>query len=147
LCAQHRIIDGGRPATLTGPTLTSQVTNSGWSIRARTALRDRLELFIAYAEYVRVCAAHEIIDEDAFDALLGLLHTRGLVLHYANDPSLWDVVVLQPEWLTSAISQVLDDDETRRADGVLEHVRVVKIWQVGRTASPTPIGSAATCSG
>jgi len=58
------------------------------------------------------------------------------VLHYANDPSLWDVVVLQPEWLTSAISQVLDDDETRRADGVLEHVRLVKIWQVGPDGQP-----------
>jgi internalin A len=38
-------------------------------------------------------------------------------------------VVLNPEWLTKAISYVLRDDPTRNSGGVLEHKRLQKIWQ------------------
>ena len=38
-------------------------------------------------------------------------------------------VVLNPEWLTTAISYVLRDDPTREAGGILDHTRLRYIWQ------------------
>jgi internalin A len=98
-------------------------------IRVRDALRDRQDLYIPYAQFVLICTEYGITDPDEADAVLELLHTRGQLLHYASDPSLRDVVVLQPEWLTNAVSRILDDPLTRRDGGILDHARLGKLWQ------------------
>ena len=45
------------------------------------------------------------------------MHDLGLVIYYDEDEGLKDVVVLNPEWLTKAISYVLDDRVTADAEG------------------------------
>ena len=57
------------------------------------------------------------------------MHDLGHIVYYGDDDGLKDIVVLNPEWLTRAISHVLDDKATRDADGVLAHVRLREIWQ------------------
>jgi internalin A len=56
-------------------------------------------------------------------------HDLGHIIYYGDDDGLRDVVVLDPEWLTQAISYVLDDKATRRGGGVLDHARLRDIWQ------------------
>jgi hypothetical protein len=56
------------------------------------------------------------------------MHDLGLIIYYAEDEGLRDIVVLNPEWLTKATSDVLEDDATRQAGGMLEHARLKTIW-------------------
>jgi hypothetical protein len=58
------------------------------------------------------------------------MHDLGYVIYFAEDEGLRDVIVLNPEWLTKAISYVLEDIPTRRADGILDHARLKEIWQL-----------------
>lgn len=50
------------------------------------------------------------------------------MIYYAEDEGLKDIVVLNPEWLTKAISYVLEGDLTRQAGGILDHERLKDIW-------------------
>src|SRR5262249_43399348 len=44
------------------------------------------------------------------------------------DPLLQDVVVLKPDWLATAISFVLDDKQTRGANGLVNFARLRQLW-------------------
>jgi internalin A len=113
------------------PQMGEQVSRR-WTV-GRDRLLARSEPQLAYQAYVEVCAEHGV-QADQANALLGLLHRGGQLLHYAHDPDLDQVVILQPEWLTKAISYVLQDPPTKRV-GVLEHARLREIWQ----AYPAPL--------
>ena len=56
------------------------------------------------------------------------MHDLGLIVYYADDEGLREFVVLNPEWLTKAISYVLADKLTRDTGGVLDHARLKQIW-------------------
>ena len=59
------------------------------------------------------------------------MNDSGQIIYYGEDEGLQDFVVLNPEWLTQAISCVLRDDQTRQSDGILEHACLRTIWQAG----------------
>ncbi|MGH8884195.1 MAG: COR domain-containing protein [Egibacteraceae bacterium] len=102
-----------------------------WSrswIAARDEILARPEPQIPHDEFVAVCQQHTL-DTEATGTLASLLHDLGHVIYYGADEGLRDIVVLQPEWLTKAISYVLEDRPTRQAGGVLDHARLKDIWQ------------------
>jgi internalin A len=115
-----------------------QMVSTRW-IRARDEVTSTMRPQMAYTQYLEVCRRHAL-DEGAAAALARLLHERGVVIHYGDDDGLRDIIVVQPEWLTRAISYVLADAPTRRADGRLEHARLREIWQErtpGEAYAPT----------
>lgn len=61
--------------------------------------------------------------------LAKLMHDLGHIIYYGEDEGLKNIVVLNPEWLTKAISYVLEDKRTRDSAGVLDHARLREIWQ------------------
>ena len=109
------------------PQMGEQVSRR-W-VAARDQLLAHREPQLSYQACKEICAKQGV-GADQADALLGLLHLRGQLLHYANDPDLREVVVLQPDWLTRAISYVLEDLPTRQSGGVLAHARLREVWQV-----------------
>ena len=82
---------------------------------------------IWYAEFAEICQRHGLSDPET-STLAKLMHDLGLIIYYADDEGLRDIVVLNPEWLTKAISDVLEDGITKQADGKLEHARLKTIW-------------------
>lgn len=104
-----------------------QMVNTSW-LAARDDVTSTREPQMTYAHYAALCARHGL--EEAESAVLAkLLHERGVVIHYGDDDGLQDIVVVQPEWLTRAISYVLADARTKEAGGKLEHARLKEIWQ------------------
>ena len=106
-----------------------RVLPEAW-IRARDAIlaRATAEPQIPYAEFARSCAAHGLAEPEA--ALLAeLLHRLGQIVYHGGDDMLSDLVILNPEWLSKAIGQVLEDGPTREARGILDHARLPLIWQ------------------
>ena len=54
--------------------------------------------------------------------------TLGWVVYYADDEGLKNELVLHPQWLAKAIGFVLEDRDTDRLQGMLEHKRLRQIW-------------------
>ena len=83
---------------------------------------------IPYDQFTGICQEHQI-DGDEIVTLAELMHDLGQIIYYGDDEGLRDFVVLNPEWLTKAISYVLEDEPTRRSGGILEHARLAQIWE------------------
>jgi Leucine-rich repeat (LRR) protein len=83
---------------------------------------------IPFERFADICQ-RQGVDGDEILTLAELLHVLGQVIYYAEDEGLRDFVVLNPEWLTKAISYVLEDELTRKAGGILDHSRLREIWQ------------------
>jgi hypothetical protein len=49
-------------------------------------------------------------------------------IYYSDDPGLSDLVILKPDWLSTAISLVLDDPDTERAHGLVPHRHLPRLW-------------------
>ena len=74
-----------------------------------------------------IAKKHELTD-DAAEVWLNLLHDLGRIVYYGDNEGLRDIIVIRPEWLTVAISYVLEDKPTRVRGGFLEHARLPEIW-------------------
>jgi internalin A len=83
---------------------------------------------ISFEKFTAVCHRYDV-EKDQVGALSETLHLAGQIVHYSDDPTLKDFLVLNPEWLTKAIGYVLEDEETRQAGGILPHGRLRHIWQ------------------
>ena len=83
---------------------------------------------VSFAEFTEICERHGVPAGDV-PALAGLMHDLGQIVYYGDDFELRDIVVLNPQWLTRAVSAVLNDVPTRDADGVLSHARLAEIWR------------------
>ena len=88
----------------------------------------QVEPQILYEEFAIICERHEVIGQEIL-TLAELMHDLGHIIYYSEDEGLKDIVVLNPEWLTRAVSYVLEDKPTREAGGVLDHARLRGIWQ------------------
>lgn len=89
---------------------------------------------ISFEQFANLCRRH-LLEEDEIKPLAELLHDLGLIVYYGDDDGLQDIVVLSPEWLTKAIGYVLEDEDTRRSGGVLEHARLKEIWRIRQGAA------------
>jgi internalin A len=103
-----------------------QPLNTAWK-SARDAILARPEPQIPFDEFAQTCAEEEL-DDNATATLANMLHDLGNVVYYAEDEGLRDIMVLNPEWLTKAISYVLEDQSTEDTGGILDHVRLAQIW-------------------
>jgi internalin A len=83
---------------------------------------------IPYEGFTDRCRRYGLTDGDT-STLAGWLHDLGHIVYYGDDDGLKDLVVLNPEWLTKAISHVLEDKITRDNGGVLDHTRLKEIWR------------------
>ena len=97
-------------------------------VAAETALRGNAKRHLSLAEYSECCARNGVSEDIAKTALGGYLHDLGRILYYQDDDALSDFVVMKPNWLTRAVSRVLDDVPTREAGGVLAHADLPRIW-------------------
>jgi internalin A len=106
-----------------------QLISPRWiAAREQILARAQVDPQIRYEEFVEICMREKVTSQEVL-ALAKFMHTLGQIVHYDEDEGLRDIVVLNPEWLTKAISYVLEDKTTRDAAGVLDHVRLREIWQ------------------
>lgn len=83
---------------------------------------------IRYQEFVDICNNNDVTGPEVF-TLAELMHDLGHIIYYGEDEGLQDIVVLNPEWFTKAISYVLEDKTTKNAGGILDHARLRDVWQ------------------
>lgn len=83
--------------------------------------------YLSYSEFQQVCKRH-ILDDEAATLFIKIEHELGRLIHYANDDSLKDIIILKADWLSKAISFVLEDQEIKNQSGLIRHSRLWAIW-------------------
>jgi internalin A len=109
--------------------LMGQLWSPRWvAAREEILARGKSEPQIWYWQLAEICRRHGLSEPET-NTLSKLMHDLGLIVYYSDDDGLRDIVVLNPEWLTKAISDVLEDEATRKAGGILDHSRLGQIWE------------------
>ena len=93
----------------------------------KTQLEEMQRDYIAYSDYQKMCAAENIADDLSQQTLLGFLHDLGIVLHFHDHPILEDTNVLNPEWVTRGVYQILNSNELFQRKGELERTALDRI--------------------
>ena len=68
------------------------------------------------------------IEEAGFDNLAVFLSKLGIITHFPDCPDLYDFIVIKPQWLTKAVSLILEDNEVINSQGEVSHNRLRKLW-------------------
>ncbi len=100
--------------------------------RVREALEQDSRDFITLAQYLEICRQQGFERRDDMLQLSGYLHDLGICLHFQDDPTLKNTVVLKPAWGTSAVYRVLDDPAVIRARGRFTRADLARIWSEPR---------------
>jgi internalin A len=85
----------------------------------KAVLENKQEDYISYAEYKQLCKDNGVNDEKDQRTLLNFLHDLGVVLHFP-DPRLESTNILNPQWVTQAVYQILNAPILFRSKGVLD---------------------------
>ncbi len=86
----------------------------------KTRLEEMKQDYISYGNYQQMCQEEEVIDELSQQTLLGFLHDLGIVLHFHDHPLLEDTNVLNPEWVTRGVYQILNSYLLFQSKGELD---------------------------
>lgn len=96
--------------------------------RVRETFQTNDKAYLPYDEVIAICDRHGI-DKEQAELFLRISHTLGHIIHYHYDPILRDIVILKPDWLAKAISFVLDDETTRRRNGLVDFDHLSELWR------------------
>ena len=92
-----------------------------------TQLLNTGKAFLPKAKVLDYCYKYEMSEKEA-DLFITIYHRLGHFIHYGYDLTLKDIVILKPDWLATAISLVLDDEDTRKAHGLVSYSRLSQLW-------------------
>ncbi|MFZ1234262.1 MAG: leucine-rich repeat protein [Thiofilum sp.] len=84
---------------------------------------------ISFEKYSAICSEHAVEDEESQLVLSRYLHKLGSLLHFTDDPSLHNFIILNPQWAVDAVYSVLNNNEVARKDGYFSRAQVEAIWR------------------
>ncbi|WP_414545432.1 COR domain-containing protein [Nostoc sp. CCY0012] len=103
-------------------------------VRVRAALENYSRNYISLEEYCRLCRVNNLTDRTDMLRLSSYLHDLGICLHFQDDATLKHYVILKPEWGTTAVYKVLDNDTVKQNLGCFTRNDLENIWQDGEYA-------------
>lgn len=95
--------------------------------RFQESQRRAPEPYLEYREYLARAAEYGLTETSA-RTLATVATDLGHWCHYPNIPGLDQLVVLKGDWLSAAVSLVIDDAQTVRDHGLIEHSSLKEIW-------------------
>jgi internalin A len=106
------------------PQMGQKISSRWAAARDETAhlAQDRPQM--SFQDFAALCKRHQM-DRYETSTLAALMHDLGQIIYYGADEGLREFVVLNPEWLTKAISYVLRDEPTRDAGGPRRSTRSI----------------------
>jgi internalin A len=97
-------------------------------LRAATEVRSENANSISAPAFHDLLRKHKLNAENQ-QVLSRWLHELGDIVYFQDDRELNDVVLLQPDWVTATICQVLDSDVVNKEMGVLTRECMEEIWE------------------
>jgi C-terminal of Roc, COR, domain/Ras of Complex, Roc, domain of DAPkinase/Leucine rich repeat len=89
--------------------------------------RSQTDAWITYEQFQTLCTEQNV-DLALAKTYAAILNELGHLIHYSTDPILKDTVILKPEWLSKAISFVLEDKQVKDQNGLFRHDRLSELW-------------------
>lgn len=100
-----------------------------WVHAANALASHSMPPHIPAAQMRRIMSSAGVIHPDDQDALAQVLNYRGQILRYPDDPDLSDTIVLDPQWLNTQISRLLDGRALTERGGLLTQEDIHQAWQ------------------
>lgn len=98
------------------------------------SVKDRLATmqqdYLSYDEYVKLCQAEKIYEENSQRTLIGFMHDLGIALNFRDDPQrpqLAETNILNPEWVTQGVYKLLNDHTLAQQHGVLNTAQLPEL--------------------
>ncbi|MDF5725987.1 MAG: COR domain-containing protein, partial [Rhizonema sp. PD37] len=98
-------------------------------VRVRLALENDSRNYITQDEYYQLCKGNKLSDRERMLFLSRYLHDLGVFLHFQEDAILKHYVILKPEWGTTAVYKVLDNETVRKTQGRFTLENLKEIWK------------------
>ncbi|MDZ8083251.1 MAG: COR domain-containing protein, partial [Nostoc sp. DcaGUA01] len=98
-------------------------------VRVRAALENYSRNYISVEEYYSLCRVNSLTDRKDMLQLSRYLHDLGVCLHFQGDALLKKTVILKPEWGTSAVYKILDNQQVIKNKGRFSKKDLADIWQ------------------
>ena len=98
------------------------------AIRAELEERKQQDPYISRKDYFQIYGRHLELDETKALQLSRYLHDLGVFLHFQDDPLLARLVILNNDWATEAVFNVLDDEPTKARSGYFTRADCQRIW-------------------
>jgi internalin A len=97
-------------------------------VNVRKALETDLRNHISQNEFLALCDTHGFKRHEDKLQLSGYLHDLGVCLHFQDDAVLEEIVILKPEWGTTAVYKVLDTAKVQENLGCFTDNDLAIIW-------------------
>jgi len=94
---------------------------------AANEIRAKKEHHISPKELFALIAKHKV-EKDGAKVLAQWMHELGDILYFREDEELNDTVILDPVWVTEAISDVLESEEVIGRDGIFTRQHMNELW-------------------
>ena len=99
-----------------------------WKILLETLQKQgEQDPYISFKQFQSVCRGLNI-DDDLGRTYVAILNELGYAIHYQHDEVLKDVVILKPEYISKAISYVLEDGVAKEQSGLISLNRLQGVW-------------------
>ncbi|GAB2823718.1 hypothetical protein GCM10027176_30240 [Actinoallomurus bryophytorum] len=108
--------------------LMGQRWPDAWT-RAADALSSEDRRHISVSRCDQLMEAVGVDDAQMRAIIRAALHDRGEILHFPYDPELADTVILQPAWVDTMITRVLDSQEIVDRGGLLSREHRAQLWR------------------
>ncbi|MFM7788769.1 MAG: COR domain-containing protein, partial [Microcystis panniformis] len=93
------------------PHIKDLLPNSWFQIKTQLETMQKSYDFISYEKYQEMCQKAEIKEASDQKSLVQFLHDLGIVLNYQDDPRLNETNVLNPEWVTDGVYDILNNHD------------------------------------
>ncbi|ACC84329.1 COR domain-containing protein [Nostoc punctiforme] len=103
-------------------------------VRVRAALENNSQNYISREKYRDLCQINNLTDPEDMERLSRYLHDLGVCLHFQDDSTLKHYVILKPEWATTAVYKVLDNQTVKEKLGCFTKNDLKNIWKSGEYA-------------
>ena len=97
-------------------------------VNVRKALETETRNHITQAEFLDLCDTQGFKRREDKLQLSGYLHDLGVCLHFQEDPILKNLIILKPEWGTTAVYKALDTKTVRTNLGCFTQTDLATIW-------------------
>ena len=97
-------------------------------IRKHIEMLSLTEDHVSIGEYFKICAKYKIPEENRALNLSEYLHDLGVFLHYQNNKTLNNILILNNNWATDAVYNILDDELIKYNKGFFTEKDLDRLW-------------------
>lgn len=99
------------------PHIFDLVPKQWFSIKDKLSSLDKN--YLSYDEYIKTCKKEGVSLESAQRTLIGFLHDLGTMIYFQDEPRLQELGILNPEWITNGVYQIINSNLLFQTYGVL----------------------------